>query len=51
MCDVTGREIFSEVFISDEKEIAINDLKITTGLYFVIASSNNKIYKQKVMIR
>lgn len=52
--DIAGREFYSKIsFITENKQlIAIDtDKKLAAGTYLVIASSNNKIYSQRLIIR
>ena len=52
--DVLGNEIFSEVTVlSNEKEVIAVDPsgKIRSGVYFVTATSDEKMYARKIVIR
>jgi len=52
--DVKGREFYSKVFtqISNNKTIGIPiNTNIPSGMYFVIATSDNQIYSEKLIIK
>ncbi|MCW3083239.1 MAG: hypothetical protein JWP12_605 [Bacteroidetes bacterium] len=52
--DVSGKEFYSKVIITatNKEIIAIDpDQKLVAGTYIVIASSNNKLYSKKLIIR
>jgi hypothetical protein len=52
--DVTGREFYSKLVISSSGDdlIAIDpEQKLAAGVYLVVATSDNKIYSRKLMIR
>lgn len=49
-----GMESYSKVIIDQENNIIVpteNDNKLETGNYIVIASSDNKLYSQKVVVK
>lgn len=49
-----GEEHFSKVLVDNKNEITItpdNDYKIENGTYTVIASSNNRLYSRKVVVK
>ena len=53
--DVTGREYYSKVFITNETDNSIFAIdpysKISPGVYFVIGSSDNSIYFKKIIFK
>ncbi len=52
--DIFGKEFYSKVIVTTENKqlIAIDpDQKLPAGTYLVIASSNNKLYSKKLIIR
>ncbi|MFH1321026.1 MAG: T9SS type A sorting domain-containing protein [Bacteroidota bacterium] len=52
--DILGIEHYSKVFVleDDEHLLAIDPAgKLTTGVYMVIATSNNGIYRRKIVVR
>ena len=49
-----GQESFSKVIVNEQNTITIspnNENKLDNGTYVVIASSNNKLYSQKVTVK
>ena len=49
-----GMESYSKVIVDQKNNITLsadNDNKLDNGTYTVIASSNNKLYSQKVVVR
>ena len=51
--DALGQEAFSKVLINEDQQILIGvDLENTLlpGIYTVIATSNNSVYKKKLII-
>jgi hypothetical protein len=53
--DMNGRQIYSKLIVSDKSEgplqaIELED-KLAPGVYLIIASSDNDIYKQKIIIQ
>ena len=52
--DVIGQEYYSKVFfVANDKEIFAIDPsgKLSPGIYFVVAASNNTMYEKKIMIK
>lgn len=52
--DITGKEVYSKVAISQEGKnlIAIDpEHKLAPGAYFVIASSNNDLFSQRIIVK
>jgi hypothetical protein len=52
--DITGKECFSKVIITQENQqlIAIDsEHKLTAGTYIIMASSNNKLYSKKIIVK
>jgi hypothetical protein len=52
--DVSGKEYFSKVIVSSSKnQLTAIDLenKLAAGVYIVIASSNNKLYSKKLIVK
>ena len=53
--DVNGREVYSRIVVSDyngELQTAIDiEQKLTPGIYFILASSKDEMYKHKIVIR
>lgn len=52
--DIQGREFYSKVnLISENNQLVALDLedRLASGVYIVIASSNNKIYSQKLIVK
>ncbi|MES2763299.1 MAG: T9SS type A sorting domain-containing protein [Bacteroidota bacterium] len=52
--DMTGKECFSKVILSQENNIVIaidTEGTLAKGTYIVIASSNNKLYSQKILVK
>ncbi len=52
--DITGKEYFSKVLLSvTDNQVYAADLegRLIPGTYIVIASSNNKVYSQKIIIK
>lgn len=52
--DIQGKEFYSKVnVISEDKQLIAVDLenRLSAGYYIVIASSNNKIYSQKLIVK
>jgi len=49
-----GLESFSKVIIDQNNNVLVpanSDYKLENGTYTVIASSNNKLYSQKVVVK
>jgi hypothetical protein len=52
--DATGRECFSKVMLSQENQqlIAIDsEQKLASGTYIITASSSNKLYSKKIIVK
>jgi hypothetical protein len=52
--DITGKECFSKVILTEENNqiIAIDpEEKLAKGNYIIIASSSNKLYSQKIIVK
>lgn len=52
--DISGREFYSKVIITtskDQLEAIDTEHRLAAGTYIVIASSNNKVYSQKLIIK
>ncbi|TAL59117.1 MAG: T9SS type A sorting domain-containing protein [Bacteroidetes bacterium] len=52
--DLLGREFYSKAFIvSSDREVFAVDTegKLASGIYFVVAASDNTIYEKKIMIK
>lgn len=53
--DVNGRDVYSRVVVSDyngELQTAIDiEQKLSPGIYFILASSKDEMYKHKIIIR
>ena len=52
--DITGKECFSKVVLSQENQqlIAVDsEQKLASGTYIVTASSNNKLYSKKIIVK
>jgi hypothetical protein len=52
--DITGKECFSKVVLSQENQqlIAIDsEHKLASGAYIITASSNNKLYSKKIIVK
>lgn len=52
--DISGQEIFSKISIKKEGENIIvvdSENKLSPGIYTVIASSNNDLFSQKIIVR
>ena len=52
--DLQGREFYSKVIIlgSDKEVIAIDPSgKLASGIYFIVATSDNNIYEKKIVIK
>ncbi|MBN8695138.1 MAG: T9SS type A sorting domain-containing protein [Bacteroidetes bacterium] len=52
--DIQGREFYSKVnLISENNQLVALDMedRLASGVYIVIASSNNKIYSQKLIVK
>jgi hypothetical protein len=52
--DITGKECFSKVVLSQENQqlIAIDsEHKLASGTYIITASSNNKLYSKKIIVK
>ncbi len=51
--DIEGREIYAKlIVVSSDKEVVVIDLsgKLASGVYVVIATSDNTIYEKKIVI-
>ena len=54
LIDQMGRELYSNVVIIEEYNVIIafdTNHRLAPGIYFVIGSSNNEIYRQKLIIK
>ena len=52
--DITGKECFSKVIISQEnlQLIAVDsEQKLAAGTYIVTASTSNKLYSKKIIVK
>ncbi|MCH8902685.1 MAG: T9SS type A sorting domain-containing protein, partial [Bacteroidetes bacterium] len=54
LLDQMGKEVYSSIIILQEDEVIIAfdpNEKLSSGMYFVIGSSNTEIYRHKLIIQ
>lgn len=52
--DITGRECYSKVILAlENKQLVVigSENELAAGAYIVVASSNNKLYSQKIIVK